>query len=73
MNGDKEKKDYKKRSSEKANSDNKDKLLLFLGIQKYLKLGYRVSKELKNKKHVWIKITTFFKRRVSIILWSFSS
>ena len=51
----------------------KVKLLLFLGIQKYLKLGYRVSKELKNKKHVWIKITTFFRRRVSIILWSFSS
>ena len=72
MNGDKEKKDYKKRSSEKANSDNKDKLL-FLGIQKYLKLGYRVSKELKNKKHVWKKITTFFKQRVSIMLWSFSS
>ena len=51
----------------------KVKLLLFLGIQKYLKLGYRVPKELKNKKHVWIKITTFFKRCVSIILWSFSS
>ena len=39
-------------------------------MKKPLYLGISV---LDISKIVWTKITTFFKRRVSIILWSFSS
>ena len=51
---------------------NADKFFDFLN-QKHTNIKLGIEKQTHNLFFVRIKITTLFKRRVSIILWSFSS
>ena len=51
----------------RGNGSNYDFIYIYIT---YISIIFRDSTKLKM---VWIKITTFLKRRVSIILWSFSS
>lgn len=56
LNGDKQRKGNRKRSSHKANSDDKNKVTTILGNSRISEdEDYRIFKKLSNQKHVVVK------------------
>lgn len=74
LNGDKQRKGNRKRSSHKANSDNKNKVTTILGNSRISEVeDYRIFKKLSNQKHVVVKSFASLKLNVCLLTQNLKS